>query len=119
MTVADMLLWKKWCGGAVILTSTTALWYLFERADYNFLSFVANVLLLLVLILFVWAKSASLLNRYFDSSFCQLLVLYIVLFSNLHFLGGSLWMRYGCFRDDESKVNNIHCKREPFYCAKS
>ncbi|KAG6600309.1 Reticulon-like protein B11, partial [Cucurbita argyrosperma subsp. sororia] len=61
--VADMLLWKKWCGGAVILTSTTALWYLFERADYNFLSFVANVLLLLVLILFVWAKSASLLNR--------------------------------------------------------
>ncbi|XP_022149172.1 reticulon-like protein B11, partial [Momordica charantia] len=61
--VADVLLWRKWCGGAVILTSTTALWYLFERAGYNFLSFVAHVLLLLVVILFFWAKSASLLNR--------------------------------------------------------
>lgn len=61
--VADVLLWKKWCGGVVILTSATALWYLFERAGYNFLSFVANVLLLLVVILFFWAKSATLLNR--------------------------------------------------------
>lgn len=67
MIVADVLLWKKWCGGVVILTSATALWYLFERAGYNFLSFVANVLLLLVVILFFWAKSATLLNRYFDS----------------------------------------------------
>lgn len=39
------------------------MWYLFERAGYNFLSFVANVLLLLVVILFFWAKSATLLNR--------------------------------------------------------
>ena len=75
LLVADVLLWKKWCGGVVMLTSATALWYLFERAGYNFLSFVANVLLLLVIILFFWAKSASLLNRYFGSSFCLLSVL--------------------------------------------
>ncbi|XP_022763444.1 reticulon-like protein B11 isoform X2 [Durio zibethinus] len=61
--VADVLLWRKWSGGVVLLVSATTLWYLFERAGYNFLSFVANVLLLLVVILFFWAKSASLLNR--------------------------------------------------------
>ncbi|KAK9286298.1 hypothetical protein L1049_014688 [Liquidambar formosana] len=62
-SVADLLLWKRWCGGVVALVSATALWFLFERAGYNLLSFFANVLLLLVVILFFWAKSASLLNR--------------------------------------------------------
>ncbi|KAJ4716239.1 Reticulon-like protein [Melia azedarach] len=62
-SVADLLLWKKWYGGVVLLVSATTLWFLFERAGYNFLSFVANVLLLLVAILFFWGKSASLLNR--------------------------------------------------------
>ncbi|KAI6678026.1 hypothetical protein NL676_038822 [Syzygium grande] len=61
--VADLLLWKKWTGGATLLVGATALWFVFERAGYNVLSFVANVLLLLVAILFFWAKSASLLNR--------------------------------------------------------
>ncbi|PSS26122.1 Reticulon-like protein [Actinidia chinensis var. chinensis] len=61
--VADALLWRKWCGGLILLCSSTIIWFLFERAGYNLLSFVANVLLLLVVILFFWAKSASLLNR--------------------------------------------------------
>ncbi|KAK8586257.1 hypothetical protein V6N13_130777 [Hibiscus sabdariffa] len=61
--VADVLLWRKWCGGAVMLVSATTMWYLFEIAGYNFLTFVANVLLILAVILFFWAKSASLLNR--------------------------------------------------------
>ncbi|KAF4374088.1 hypothetical protein F8388_007994 [Cannabis sativa] len=60
---SDVLLWKKWSVGVAVLLSSTALWFLFERAGYNPLSFVANVLLLLVVILFFWAKSASLLNR--------------------------------------------------------
>ncbi|XP_062175887.1 reticulon-like protein B11 [Alnus glutinosa] len=62
-SVADVLLWKNWYGGVVGLISATTLWCLFEVAGYNPLSFVANVLLLLVVILFFWAKSASLLNR--------------------------------------------------------
>ncbi|XP_052881364.1 reticulon-like protein B11 isoform X2 [Gossypium arboreum] len=62
-TVADVLLWREWCSGVVMLTLSTMVWYLFERAGYNFLSFMANVLSLLVAILFFWAKSASLLNR--------------------------------------------------------
>ncbi|KAK9071127.1 hypothetical protein SSX86_009695 [Deinandra increscens subsp. villosa] len=61
--VADALLWRKCYGGVLMLTVSTVIWLLFERAGYNFLSFVANTLLLLVVILFFWAKSASLLNR--------------------------------------------------------
>ncbi|KAL6218908.1 PREDICTED: reticulon-like protein B11-like isoform 2 [Fragaria vesca subsp. vesca] len=61
--VADVLLWRQWGATVVVLTSSTAAWILFERAGYNLLSFGANVLLLLVVILFFWAKSASLLNR--------------------------------------------------------
>lgn len=61
--VADVVLWKNWRGAVALLVSSTTLWYLFERAGYNFLSFVANVVLLLVLILFFWAKAANLLNR--------------------------------------------------------
>ncbi|KAF7811023.1 reticulon-like protein B11 [Senna tora] len=33
--VADVLLWKNWCGGIVVLVSATALWLLFERVGYN------------------------------------------------------------------------------------
>lgn len=69
MIVADVLLWKKWYGGIVTLISATTFWCLFEVAGYNLLSFVANVLLLLVVILFFWGKSASLLNRYFSCWF--------------------------------------------------
>ncbi|XP_043719343.1 reticulon-like protein B11 isoform X2 [Telopea speciosissima] len=61
--VADALLWKRWTAGAFLLVTATAFWFLFEWAGYSPLSLVANVLLLLILILFFWAKSASLLNR--------------------------------------------------------
>ncbi|RVW49598.1 Reticulon-like protein B11 [Vitis vinifera] len=65
-SVADFLLWRRWCGAAVCLVSASSLWFLFERAGYNLLSFVANVVLLLVVILFLWAKSASILNSLFN-----------------------------------------------------
>ncbi|CAG7877081.1 unnamed protein product [Brassica rapa] len=61
--VADLLLWRNRTGAVIVLVSSTVFWFLFERAGYNLLSFVSNVLLLLVAILFLWAKSASLLNR--------------------------------------------------------
>ncbi|CAA0812984.1 Reticulon-like protein B11 [Striga hermonthica] len=62
-SVADVLLWRKWHCSVTFLVGSTALWILFEIAGYNWLSFIANVLLLLVAILFFWAKSASLLKR--------------------------------------------------------
>ncbi|CAF1932635.1 unnamed protein product [Brassica napus] len=61
--VADLLLWRNRTGAVIVLVSSTVFWFLFERAGYNLLSFVSNVVLLLVAILFLWAKSASLLNR--------------------------------------------------------
>ncbi|KAH0934415.1 hypothetical protein HID58_011532, partial [Brassica napus] len=63
VAVADLLLWRNRTGAVILLVSSTGFWFLFERAGYNLLSFVSNVLLLLVAILFLWAKSASLLNR--------------------------------------------------------
>ncbi|KAL9244942.1 hypothetical protein vseg_018656 [Gypsophila vaccaria] len=62
-SVADVLLWRKWGGSALLLVTSTSLWFLFERVGHNPLSFVSSVLLLLVIVLFFWAKSASLLNR--------------------------------------------------------
>lgn len=62
-SVADILLWRRWSGSVLVLISSTSLWLLFKRGEYNLLSFIVNVLLLLVVILFFWAKSAFLLNR--------------------------------------------------------
>ncbi|KAG2315920.1 hypothetical protein Bca52824_019042 [Brassica carinata] len=62
-SVADLLLWRNRTGAVILLVSSTGFWFLFERAGYNLLSFVSTVLLLLVAILFLWAKSATLLNR--------------------------------------------------------
>ncbi|CAN0878886.1 Reticulon-like protein B11 [Linum grandiflorum] len=62
-SVADVLLWRRWGRSVKLLIFSTTSWYLFERAGYNLMTFVANVLFSLVVILFIWAKSASLLNR--------------------------------------------------------
>ncbi|CAN1802853.1 Reticulon-like protein B11, partial [Linum perenne] len=61
--VADVLLWRRWGRSVKLLVFSTTSWYLFERAGYNLMTFVANVLFSLVVILFLWAKSAALLNR--------------------------------------------------------
>ncbi|CAN1134484.1 Reticulon-like protein B11 [Linum perenne] len=62
-SVADVLLWRRLGGSLTLLLASTTAWILFEIAGYSVLTFVANVLFLLVTILFLWAKSASLLNR--------------------------------------------------------
>lgn len=61
--VADLLLWKNLYPSVSFLVGSTALWFIFEIAGYNLVTFISNVLLLLVVILFLWAKSASVLNR--------------------------------------------------------
>ncbi|XP_051132545.1 reticulon-like protein B11 [Andrographis paniculata] len=60
---ADLLLWVNWYPSGTFLVGSTALWYIFESAGYNLLTFISNVLLLLVIILFLWAKAATVLNR--------------------------------------------------------
>ncbi|XP_051137799.1 reticulon-like protein B11 [Andrographis paniculata] len=61
--VADVLLWKKGYQSVTLLVVSTALWFIFETAGYNLLSFISNALFFLAVILFFWAKSAALLNR--------------------------------------------------------
>jgi len=61
--VADVLRWRRRNASAAAVVGATAVWFVFERAGYSLPSVLANALLLLVAILFFWAKSASLLNR--------------------------------------------------------
>ena len=39
----DVVLWMNWRGAIAVLVYASALWYLFERIGYNFLSFVIKV----------------------------------------------------------------------------
>ncbi|MED6167343.1 hypothetical protein PIB30_001765 [Stylosanthes scabra] len=61
--VADLILWRQKNTTVGILLVTLAAWIVFERSGYTLLSLVSNVLLLLIVILFLWAKSAAILNR--------------------------------------------------------
>ncbi|CAA0807496.1 Reticulon-like protein B11 [Striga hermonthica] len=61
--VADLFLWRKWHRSLVLLVSSTSLWFVFVRSGHSFMSFVSNSLFFSVVILFFWAKSASLLSR--------------------------------------------------------
>ncbi|XP_074557485.1 reticulon-like protein B11 [Curcuma longa] len=61
--VADVLLWRRRKAAVFVVSVATSVWFLFEWSDYNFLPFMVNAILLLVVILFFWAKSALLLNR--------------------------------------------------------
>ncbi|CAK8574836.1 unnamed protein product [Lathyrus sativus] len=61
--VADLILWRRKNQTVMILLVTLAAFVVFERSGYTLLSLVSSVLLLLVVILFLWAKSAAILNR--------------------------------------------------------
>ncbi|XP_011009145.1 PREDICTED: reticulon-like protein B12 [Populus euphratica] len=61
--VADVILWRQMNITLGILLVTLSSWVVFERSGYTLLSLVSSVLLLLAVILFLWAKSAAILNR--------------------------------------------------------
>ncbi|KAI5682678.1 hypothetical protein M9H77_03906 [Catharanthus roseus] len=61
--VADVILWRRKDLTVGILVVTFASWVVFERSGYTVLSLVSSVLLLLFSVLFLWAKSAAILNR--------------------------------------------------------
>lgn len=62
-TVADVILWRRNKLTWGILVVTLAAWVVFEISGYTLLSLSSSVLLLLTTILFLWAKSAAILNR--------------------------------------------------------
>ncbi|XP_047974164.1 reticulon-like protein B12 isoform X2 [Salvia hispanica] len=59
----DVMLWRRRDLTWGILIVTLAAWMMFEISGYTLLSFTSNVFLLLFTILFLWAKSAAILNR--------------------------------------------------------
>lgn len=61
--IADVMLWRRRDVTVGILLGTLAAWVVFARSRYNLLSLVSDVLLLLISVLFVWAKAAAILNR--------------------------------------------------------
>ncbi|KFK34659.1 hypothetical protein AALP_AA5G174800 [Arabis alpina] len=61
--VADVSLWRNKNESVGIVTVTIASWIVFETFAYTFFTLVSSVLLLLLSILFLWSKSASILNR--------------------------------------------------------
>lgn len=60
---ADVVLWRRRDVSVGIVLGMLAAWLIFERSGYTLLSFVSRVLLLLISILFTWAKAAAILNR--------------------------------------------------------
>ncbi|KAL3536479.1 hypothetical protein ACH5RR_004940 [Cinchona calisaya] len=61
--VADVILWRHKNLTAGILVVTLAAWVVFEKSGYTLISLVSSVFLLLLTIIFLWAKSAAILNR--------------------------------------------------------
>ncbi|XP_072976674.1 reticulon-like protein B16 [Typha angustifolia] len=60
---ADVMLWKRRrvsCG--VVMVATIA-WLLFERSGLPFLTICSDILLILIVVQFIWAKSAALLDK--------------------------------------------------------
>jgi hypothetical protein len=61
--VADVILWRRKEAAMSILIGLVSAWLVFHVWGYTFLSLLSNVLLLLISILFLWAKAAQILNR--------------------------------------------------------
>ncbi|GJP72261.1 hypothetical protein CLOP_g3012 [Closterium sp. NIES-67] len=60
---ADVLLWKDWKSSAGILVSVAGLWIVFERSGFTLLTILADVLMILISLVFAWAQVSSLLNK--------------------------------------------------------
>lgn len=59
----DLILWRRRNSSIGVIAVATTIWFLFEQCGYTLLSFVANVLMLLITILFLWSNAAAILNR--------------------------------------------------------
>ncbi|XP_012832099.1 PREDICTED: reticulon-like protein B12 isoform X1 [Erythranthe guttata] len=63
LAVADVILWRQKNLTVGILVVALAVWVVFEISGYTLLSLFSSVFFLLFTILFLWAKSAAILNR--------------------------------------------------------
>ncbi|GAB4828872.1 hypothetical protein Ancab_018532 [Ancistrocladus abbreviatus] len=61
--VADILLWRNKSISGSILAGFTVIWFLFEIAEFHFITLISYILMTLMLILFIWNYAADFINR--------------------------------------------------------
>ncbi|KAL1328477.1 hypothetical protein HN51_038322 [Arachis hypogaea] len=57
--VADVLLWKDRNVSAAILVGITAIWFLFEVVEYNFVTLISHISITTMLVLYIWSTVAD------------------------------------------------------------
>ncbi|XP_019464557.1 PREDICTED: reticulon-like protein B9 [Lupinus angustifolius] len=60
--VADVLLWRDRNVSAVLLFGMTAIWFLFEVAEYSFVTLLCHISITTMLVLYIWSKVADILK---------------------------------------------------------
>ncbi|KAI3433204.1 Reticulon-like protein [Psidium guajava] len=61
--VADILLWKNKNLSLAILIGATAVWFLFEVVEYQFVTLLCHLILAFMTIIFIWSHLADLIQR--------------------------------------------------------
>ncbi|XP_074589841.1 reticulon-like protein B9 [Curcuma longa] len=61
--VADVLLWRNKYLSAGILTGATVVWFMFEVAEYHFLTLMCYTTISTMLVIFIWSNFATLTDR--------------------------------------------------------
>ncbi|THU55793.1 hypothetical protein C4D60_Mb11t10330 [Musa balbisiana] len=62
--VADILLWRNKYLSAGVLAGATVIWFLFEVAEYHFLTLLCHISITTMLVVFIWSNVAALIDRY-------------------------------------------------------
>ncbi|CAL9751787.1 unnamed protein product [Musa acuminata subsp. burmannicoides] len=60
---ADVMLWRNKKISAGVLSGATAIWALFELVGYHLLTLICQGLMLSLLVLFLWSKACTLINK--------------------------------------------------------
>ncbi|KAL5226330.1 hypothetical protein ABZP36_014595 [Zizania latifolia] len=59
---ADIILWRNKRVSASILAAATAAWFLFEVAEYHFLTLASFLAMIAMLVVFIWANASASMN---------------------------------------------------------
>ncbi|KAF8705055.1 hypothetical protein HU200_031313 [Digitaria exilis] len=60
--VADIILWRDKTASAAILAVATVAWWLFEVAEFHFLTLVCYVAMIGMLVFFIWTNASTFFN---------------------------------------------------------
>ncbi|XP_073049069.1 reticulon-like protein B14 [Primulina eburnea] len=61
--VGDILLWRNKNLSAAILMGFTAIWFLFEVLEYNFVTLLCYISMILMILVFIWSSGAGLVHK--------------------------------------------------------